>query len=128
MAGEVWVQRSARDPVSAGDAIFKRRRASVRYHARPVRDSFRDRGWSAALLAAGEGVILAILLSSWAATRVTRPVEELARAAREVATGNWNATVNVQTQDEIGELAESFNRMTRDLLDHRERLVQAERV
>jgi nitrogen fixation/metabolism regulation signal transduction histidine kinase len=34
----------------------------------------------------------------------------------------------VKTQDEIGELAESFNRMTRDLLDHRERLVQAERV
>jgi signal transduction histidine kinase len=82
----------------------------------------------AALLAAGAGLVLAILLSSWAATRVTRPVEELARAAREVAAGNWNTTVNVKTQDEIGELAESFNRMTRDLLDHRERLVQAERV
>ena len=82
----------------------------------------------AALLAASAGLILAILLSSWAATRVTRPVEELARAAREVAAGNWNTTVRVKTQDEIGELAESFNRMTRDLLDHRERLVQAERV
>jgi nitrogen fixation/metabolism regulation signal transduction histidine kinase len=55
-------------------------------------------------------------------------VEELARAAHEVAAGNWNTTVEVETQDEIGELAESFNRMTRDLLDHRERLVQAERV
>jgi two-component system nitrogen regulation sensor histidine kinase NtrY len=82
----------------------------------------------AALLAASAGLILAILLSSWAATRVTRPVEELARAAREVASGNWNTTVRAKTQDEIGELAESFNRMTRDLLDHRERLVQAERV
>ncbi len=82
----------------------------------------------AALLAASAGLILAILLSSWAATRVTRPVEELAHAAREVAAGNWNATVKVKTQDEIGELAESFNRMTRDLLDQRERLVQAERV
>jgi two-component system, NtrC family, nitrogen regulation sensor histidine kinase NtrY len=82
----------------------------------------------AALLAASAGLILAIVLSSWAATRVTRPVEELAAAAREVAFGNWNATVKVSTQDEIGELAESFNRMTRDLLDHRERLVQAERV
>jgi two-component system, NtrC family, nitrogen regulation sensor histidine kinase NtrY len=82
----------------------------------------------AALLAAGAGLILAIILSSWAATRVTRPVEELARAAREVAAGNWNTTVRVKTRDEIGELADSFNRMTRDLLDHRERLVQAERV
>jgi nitrogen fixation/metabolism regulation signal transduction histidine kinase len=67
-------------------------------------------------------------LSSWAATRVTRPVEELVHAAREVAAGNWNANVKVKTQDEIGELAQSFNRMTQDLLDYRERLVQAERV
>jgi two-component system, NtrC family, nitrogen regulation sensor histidine kinase NtrY len=96
--------------------------------SRRVYAELRNQIRSAALLAAGAGLILAILLSSWAATRVTRPVEELAGAAREVAAGNWNATVKVTTQDEIGELAESFNHMTRDLLDHRERLVQAERV
>src|SRR6185437_15926174 len=96
--------------------------------SRQVYAELRNQIRSAAVLAAGAGLMLAILLSSWAATRVTRPVEELARAAREVAAGNWNATVNVKTLDEIGELAESFNRMTRDLLDHRERLVQAERV
>ena len=83
---------------------------------------------AAALLAASAGLILAILISSWAATRVTQPLEELARAAHEVAAGNWNATVKVSTQDELGELAESFNRMTRDLLNHQERLVQSERV
>jgi two-component system, NtrC family, nitrogen regulation sensor histidine kinase NtrY len=96
--------------------------------SRRVYAELRNQIRSAALLAAGAGLILAILLSSWAATRVTRPVEELARAAREVAAGNWNTTVRVKTRDELGELAESFNRMTRDLLDHRERLVQAERV
>lgn len=96
--------------------------------SRQVYTELRNQIRSAALLAATAGLILAILLSSWAATRVTRPVEELARAAREVAAGNWNATVKVNTQDEIGELAESFNRMTRDLLNQRERLVQAERV
>ncbi|MGH9517028.1 MAG: ATP-binding protein [Terriglobales bacterium] len=96
--------------------------------SRQVYTELRNQIRSAALLAASAGLILAILLSSWAATRVTRPVEDLARAAREVAAGNWNTTVKVKTQDEIGELAESFNRMTRDLLDHRERLVQAERV
>jgi nitrogen fixation/metabolism regulation signal transduction histidine kinase len=96
--------------------------------SRQVYAELRSQIRSAALLAASAGLILAILLSSWAATRVTRPVEALARAAREVALGNWNATVRVKTQDEIGELAESFNRMTRDLLAQRERLVQAERV
>ena len=96
--------------------------------SRQVYAELRGQIRAAALLAGGAGLVLAILLSSWAATRVTRPVEELARAAREVAAGNWNTTVKVKTQDEIGELAESFNRMTRDLLDQREHLVQAERV
>jgi len=83
---------------------------------------------SAALLSGAAGIILAILLSGWAAARVTRPVEQLARAAREVASGNWNAQVAVSSSDEMGELAESFNRMTRELLAQREHLVQAERV
>jgi signal transduction histidine kinase len=83
---------------------------------------------SAALIAAGAGLLLAVLLSSFAAARVTKPVEQLAEAAREVAAGNWTAHVTAQTNDELGVLADSFNRMTRDLLDHRERLVQAERV
>jgi len=83
---------------------------------------------SAAVLSGAAGIVLAILLSGWAAARVTRPVEELARAARDVAAGNWNAQVTVGSSDELGELAESFNRMTRELLAQREHLVQAERV
>jgi two-component system nitrogen regulation sensor histidine kinase NtrY len=83
---------------------------------------------SAALLAAAVGLVMAVLLSSWAAARVTRPVEELAHAAREIAGGNWNAQVKSTSHDEIGQLADSFNHMTRDLLDQRDRLVQAERV
>ena len=83
---------------------------------------------SAALLSGGAGILLAILLSGWAAARVTRPVEQLARAAREVASGNWNTQVAVTSSDEMGELAESFNRMTRELLAQKEHLLQAERV
>lgn len=83
---------------------------------------------SAALLSGTAGILLAILLSGWAAARVTRPVEQLARAAREVASGNWNTQVAIASTDEMGELAESFNRMTRELLAQKEHLVQAERV
>jgi two-component system nitrogen regulation sensor histidine kinase NtrY len=83
---------------------------------------------SAALLVGGGGILLAILLSSWAAARVTRPVEQLAHAAQEVAAGNWNARVDVNGGDELGQLADSFNRMTAELLGQQERLVQAERV
>jgi two-component system, NtrC family, nitrogen regulation sensor histidine kinase NtrY len=88
----------------------------------------RNRIRSAALLAAGVGIVLAILFSGWAASRVTRPVGQLAEAAREVAAGNWNARVSINSTDELGALAESFNGMTEELLHQREQLVRAERV
>jgi nitrogen fixation/metabolism regulation signal transduction histidine kinase len=55
-------------------------------------------------------------------------VEQLAHAAREVAAGNWNVRVDVSGEDELGQLADSFNRMTSELLGQKELLVQAERV
>ena len=82
----------------------------------------------AAFLVGGGGVVLAILLSSWASARVTRPVVDLARAAQDVASGNWSASVQVEGHDEVAQLAESFNRMTSELLAQKERLVQTERV
>jgi signal transduction histidine kinase len=97
-------------------------------NSRQIYTDFRNQIRSAALLAAGAGLLLAIILSSWAAARVTRPVEQLARAAHQVAEGDWSANVTATSSDEIGQLADSFNRMTRDLLDQRERLVQTERV
>ncbi|HEY6937387.1 MAG TPA: HAMP domain-containing protein, partial [Terriglobales bacterium] len=83
---------------------------------------------SASLLVAVLALVVAILVSSWMAARVTRPVEQLAEAAREVAAGNWQAQAQVDASDELGEMAEAFNRMTRELTGQRERLVQAERV
>jgi len=83
---------------------------------------------SAALIVGSGGVLIAILLSSWAAARVTRPVEQLAHAAQEVAAGNWDVRVDVLGDDELGQLADSFNRMTTELLGQKERLLQAERV
>ena len=94
---------------------------------RPYVDLKRRIGASA-LLAGGGGIMLAILLGSWAAARVTRPVEELARAAQNVTAGEWDTRVEVHGGDEIAQLAESFNRMTAELLAQKERLVQTERV
>lgn len=83
---------------------------------------------SAALLAAGAGLLLAILLSSWAAARMTRPLEQLAVAAAELAHGNWEPKIDVNSKDEVGALAGAFNQMAAELREQRESLVQAERV
>ncbi len=80
------------------------------------------------IIAAAAGILLGIALSYWVSHRITRPVGELVQGARRVAQGNWDARVNVSSKDEIGELAGAFNAMTQQLIDQRDRLVQAERV
>ena len=81
-----------------------------------------------ALGVAAVGLLLGLLLSWWGAARVTRPVQKLVAASREVSQGNWNTHVDVRGNDEIGQLAKSFNQMTSQLVEQRERLVQVERV
>ncbi len=81
-----------------------------------------------ALGVVGVGVCLGIFLSWWGAAGVTRPVLKLAEGARKVSAGDWNTRVEVSGRNEIGDLARTFNRMTEQLNQQRERLVQAERV
>jgi nitrogen fixation/metabolism regulation signal transduction histidine kinase len=73
-------------------------------------------------------LLLAILLSSWLAARVSQPLVALADGARRVAAGDWETRVPVASRDELGELAEAFNRMTGELRTQRDHLIQAERV
>jgi two-component system, NtrC family, nitrogen regulation sensor histidine kinase NtrY len=77
---------------------------------------------------AAAGILLAIIFSLWIAARVSRPIEQLARAAEDVAGGNWDVRVPQRGRDEVGVLARSFNHMTEELKNQRERLVQSERV
>jgi two-component system, NtrC family, nitrogen regulation sensor histidine kinase NtrY len=83
---------------------------------------------STAMLVGGVGIVVAVLTSLWFAARVTRPVVSLAEAARRVAAGDLNAKVEVESSDELGELASSFNQMTADLAQQKDRTLQAERV
>lgn len=83
--------------------------------------------WSGLLVAAG-GILLGVLLGWWTTARVTRPVAQLVSGVQAVAGGDWAARVTVSSHDEIGTLAEAFNRMTEQLIEHRDRAIQAERV
>jgi two-component system, NtrC family, nitrogen regulation sensor histidine kinase NtrY len=81
-----------------------------------------------ALAVVAMGLCSGLLLSWWGAARVTRPVRKLVEGAREVSEGNWSARVDVHGRHEIAQLATAFNRMTTQLTEQREQLVQAERV
>jgi two-component system cell cycle response regulator len=58
---------------------------------------------------------VAALVASWLARSTTRPLAELARAADRVADGDLNTRVPVLRNDELGRMAGTFNRMTREL-------------
>ncbi|HTS12221.1 MAG TPA: ATP-binding protein [Candidatus Limnocylindrales bacterium] len=81
-----------------------------------------------ALIAVAVGIFIGLLLSWWGAARVTQPIRKLADAAGGVSQGNWSTRVDVRGGGEIGQLARTFNQMTEQLVEQRERLLQAERV
>jgi nitrogen fixation/metabolism regulation signal transduction histidine kinase len=72
--------------------------------------------------------LLGLGFSLWAASRVTRPVLALASKVRDVAGGKWDARARVDSTDEVGQLAQDFNHMTEQLVEQRDRMIQAERV
>jgi len=79
--------------------------------------------------AVGAGALfIGLLMAFWISARITKPVEELAEAAREVAGGRWDTRIDVRGRDEIGQLAAAFNEMTQTLAAQKESLVQTERV
>jgi len=73
-------------------------------------------------------LLIGLILTWWISRRITRPIEELAEGARDVASGRWDRHIDIRGSDEVGQLAVAFNEMTRTLASQKERLVQAERV
>lgn len=66
-------------------------------------------------------VALSIILGGVLVRLISLPVERLARGVCEVASGDLDVTLNVTSQDEIGNLARSFNTMTQSLREAREK-------
>jgi signal transduction histidine kinase len=59
--------------------------------------------------------LLALILGSLLAYTLTRSLAELREATNELAAGKLGKQVQVRSQDELGELAMSFNKMSADL-------------
>jgi HD-GYP domain-containing protein (c-di-GMP phosphodiesterase class II) len=73
-------------------------------------------------------VVLAALLSGAAARRITRPIAECVKGALEIARGRFGREVQVVARNEIGDLAYTFNHMSRELASYdaeNRRLIEA---
>ena len=73
------------------------------------------------LLAALFVIVLASLLVYWLAGRMSKPLEELADAAKYVAEGDYQHRLKVRGNDEFTDAASQFNRMI-DELQHKEEM------
>ncbi|MBN1114072.1 MAG: sensor histidine kinase [Oligoflexia bacterium] len=62
-------------------------------------------------------IVLAILFGIWFSKSVTRPIISLCDVVQRVGTGDRSVEIPVETDDEIGKLAASFNQMVSDLRD-----------
>lgn len=80
-----------------------------------VRAAFQDAVQTALVIAIVAAAIAAVVASIALSTRLLRPIGRLADASRRIASGRYAERVPVSSDDEIGQLAESFNTMAASL-------------
>jgi len=73
-------------------------------------------------------VIFAIAVTVFLVRLIVNPVRQLAAATQRVASGDLDKPVVINTNDEIGELGASFNKMTEDLKRYRNELREYSRT
>jgi signal transduction histidine kinase len=82
----------------------------------PARNDSLVTGVTRAVLLAGfTAGIVGLLLAGLLVRQITRPLSSMATASRRIAAGDLSASVPVQSHDELGELAATFNQMAGSL-------------
>jgi len=79
------------------------------------------------LLIGSGGLLLGIAGASLLVTRITTPLKKLVDGTVKISKGDFSHRIEISSQDEIGNLARSFNGMTGDLLRTKERMEAANR-
>jgi len=87
------------------------------------------------LLIGSIGLLIGVLGALLLAKRITGPLKKLVEATVKISKGHFSQRINITSQDEIGNLARSFNKMSRQLLQARkkeetanQKLIQAEKL
>ena len=80
------------------------------------------------LLSGIGGLMLVYLISYIISRRITRPIATLREGVGHIAAGNLDHRVKIHSHNEVGQLAEGFNQMARDLKQSLEERMAAERA
>lgn len=77
-----------------------------------------EKSWSVAIPALTATIVAlgaAIILSLWMGRLLSRPISRLGIAAQQIAGGNYQERIEIKSQDELGDLTDSFNQMADSL-------------
>ena len=92
-----------------------------------ITDAKRTLTWSMLGIAAFVTALVAFI-SHRIGKNLTEPIKDLVGFTQQVAEGNLDEQCKIKTHDEIGDLTRAFNRMTQELKQSRDKLIQAERL
>jgi len=81
-------------------------------------DAMRRSMFLAALAATVIGCIIALYYSR----SIVKPVRRLASATTRIARGDWESKLPIDSMDEVGQLTQSFNKMSESLIEKRKEL------
>jgi two-component system phosphate regulon sensor histidine kinase PhoR len=98
-------------PVKSGETVIGALRLS--FYLKDMEKTI-DRLWLHLARVSILTAALAILLSLWLSRSLSRPIGELRAAARRVGDRDFNARVFLRSNDELKDLADSFNDMIRE--------------
>jgi len=76
------------------------------------------------MLISGIGILMGILLSFQVANPIIRPIQRLTEVTKKLASGDLSQRAVIDSKDEVGALAEAFNRMAKDLTDSKDEIDQ----
>jgi len=73
-------------------------------------------------------IMISVLISLYLSKSISKPVLELAHAAKEFASGNSHVKMEISSEDELGILFSSFNQMVTDIENNRKVMYQKQRL
>lgn len=80
-----------------------------------------------AVLSGIVGIAICIFLSGYISSLIYQPIKRMQKAMSEIRKGNFQTKIVVDSQDELGQLSDSFNVMSEHLTENMERLLLRER-
>ena len=81
-----------------------------------------------ALIGALIGIVLATVLSMFVSRKMIRPLAKMEETARQITEGEFGRQIQVTSEDEVGRLAYSFNRMSTQLKEKIQAIEKLDRL